>query len=314
MKDFWTKMTRRRAIKVGAGIGAGLAFGKLPALGRTVAELISKPIPSSGEIIPVVGIGTAGNFNLRSVDPDWAVRKEVLTQLPELGGRLIDTAPSYGRGVAEPVIGQLVSEIGNREKLFLATKVRKESTEEGIREMEQSFVNLQTDVIDLMQIHNLMNWRGILPYVREWKAAGRFRYVGMTTSSDRQHEAFGDMMAEVDLDFVQVNYSLASRAVEDRILPLAADRGMAVLVNLPYGRGRLFEAVGDRALPDWAIELGCESWGQVFLKYIVSHPAITCAIPGTYKMAYLTDNLGAATGEMPDAAMRKRMEDFYDSL
>ncbi len=314
MKDFWTKMTRREAIKISAGIGAGLAFGKLPALGKSTAELISKPIPSTGEMIPVVGIGTARNFNLSSSDPERAVRKEVISQIPELGGKLIDTAPSYGRGVAEPLIGELMSEVENRDKLFLATKVRKETTEDGIREMERSFVNLKTDVIDLMQVHNLMNWQSILPVMKEWKAAGRFRYVGMTTSSNRQHEAFEEMMEEVDLDFIQVNYSLRDRAAADRLLPLAADRGMAVLVNLPYGRGRLFDAVGDRPLPDWAKEIDCESWGQVFLKYVVSHPAVTCAIPGTYKMAYLTDNFAAATGAMPDTAMRQRMEKFFDTL
>lgn len=311
-------MTRREALKVGAVAGAGLAFGRVPAFAGTadltIADLISKPIPSSGELIPVIGIGTARYFDAQVTDEDMIVRREVIEQLTRLGGALIDTAAAYGRGVSESLVGDLVSEVGNRDKLFLATKVGKTNVEEGIAEMEASFRKLKTDVIDLMQVHNLLGTKEMLPVMREWRAEGRFRYIGVTTSRDRQYTDFVAMMEEEELDFIQVDYSLANRTAAERILPLAADRGMAVLVNLPYGRGRLFQAVGDRPLPEWVSEFGAETWGQFFLKYIVSHPAVTCAIPGTYKMEYLEDNLAAARGELPEASLRKRMENFYDSL
>lgn len=313
MKDLQPGMTRRDAIKVGAVASAGLAFGQIPAFAHA-AELISKPIPSSGEMIPVVGIGTARYFDARVTDEEMLVRREVIEQLPKLGGMLIDTAAGYGRGVAESMLGDLVTDLGNRDQLFLATKVRKSSAEEGILEMEASFRKLKIDVIDLMQVHNLVGINEMLPIMREWKTDGRFRYIGASTSSDRQYPDFIAMMEAEDLDFIQVDYSLANRSAAERILPLAADRGMAILVNLPYGRGRLFRAVGDRPLPEWASEFGAKTWGQFFLKYIVSHPAVTCAIPGTYKMAYLEDNLGAATGELPVASLRMRMEEFYDAL
>ncbi len=306
-------MTRREALKVGATAGAGLAFGRVPAFANT-PDLISKPIPSTGEMIPVVGIGTARYFDAQVSDEEMIVRREVIEQLPKLGGMLIDTAAGYGRGVAESLVGDLVADVGNRNQLFLATKVRKSSVDEGIQEMEASFRKLKTNIIDLMQVHNLVGVTEMLSIMREWKAEGRFRYIGVTTSSDRQYTDFIAMMKREELDFIQVDYSLANRTAAERILPLAADRGMAVLVNLPYGRGRLFRAVGDRPLPEWASQFGAKTWGQFFLKYIVSHPAVTCAIPGTYKMTYLEDNLGAATGELPVAGLRKRMEEYYDAL
>jgi aryl-alcohol dehydrogenase-like predicted oxidoreductase len=324
MKGEDNKITRRKALKLGAGLGIGMAVGpyrSLAAAGEsasvgtsriTTQKLRTRPIPSTGEEIPVVGIGTARRYNVGTGAEERDPLRNVLRALPQIGGRLVDTAPSYG--TAEIVVGDLVDEIGNRKDLFLATKVRARSVEAGIAQMEQSFTRLKTKVIDLMEVHNLAGWQEMLPVIREWKAGGRFRYVGATTSSPRQYDDFIAMMRKEDLDFIQVNYSLASRTSAETILPLAADRGMAVLVNLPYGRGRLFQAVGERPLPDWATEIGCRSWGQVFLKYIVSHPAVTCAIPGTAKMKYLTDNLGAATGQLPDAGLRKRMEAFYDAL
>jgi|TARA_B100000315_G_scaffold89674_1_gene82453 aryl-alcohol dehydrogenase-like predicted oxidoreductase len=318
------RITRRKALKLGAGLGMGVALGPYRALaaagepvsvgasGATTPKLITRPIPSSGEEIPVVGIGTARRYNVGTSAEERDPLRNVLRSLPQMGGRLVDTAPSYG--TAETVVGDLVDEIGNREDLFLATKVRARSVQAGVAQMEQSFSRLKTEVIDLMEVHNLAGWQEMLPVIRDWKAAGRIRYVGATTSSSRQYDDFIAMMRKVDLDFIQVNYSLASRTSAETILPLAADRGMAVLVNLPYGRGRLFQTVGETSLPDWATEIGCASWGQVFLKYIVSHPAVTCAIPGTAKMKYLVDNLGAATGPLPDAGLRKRMEAFYDAL
>jgi len=311
------KISRRQAIKIGAGLGLGIALPPSQIFGSSgsspsLTKLITRAIPSTGEKIPVVGIGTARRYDVGTSAEERGPLRDVLRAFPELGGRLVDTAPSYGN--AESVVGDLVAEIGNRDDLFLATKVRARSKDEGVAQIEESFVRLKTDIIDLLEVHNLVGWQEMLPVIRELKQEGRVRYVGASTSSTRQYEDFIAMMRQEDLDFIQVNYSLASRTAAETVLPLAADRGMAVLVNLPYGRGRLFEAVGERELPGWATEIGCESWGQVFLKYIVSHSAVTCAIPGTAKMKYLSDNLGAATGQLPDANTRTRMESFYDAL
>jgi aryl-alcohol dehydrogenase-like predicted oxidoreductase len=304
-------------LKLSAGASAAAALGlrldgsPRRAIART-SDLRTRPIPSSGEQIPVVGIGTARRYDVESTREALQPLGDVLATFSEMGGRVVDTAPSYGR--AETVVGELVNEIGNRDDLFLATKVRTEGREEGIQQMETSLRRFHTDRIDLMQVHNLVDVDTQLATLREWKEAGRIRYLGVTTSFDRQYEAFEAVMREHDLDFIQVNYSLGDRAAGERILPLAADRGMAVLINLPYGRGRLFQKAGDRPLPDWAAEFDCESWGQFFLKFILGHPAVTCAIPGTAKLTYLVDNLGAAKGRLPNAELRQRMIDFYDGL
>ena len=310
-------LSRREMLKAAAGVGALAALG-LPsrralglALPRT-SELLMRPIPSSGEKIPAIGIGTARRYDVEGSSEEMAVLKEVLAAFAVMGGQVVDTAPSYGR--AEIVVGELVNAIGNRDDLFLATKVRAEGREAGIEQMEESFRRLHTDRIDLMQVHNLADVETQLATLREWKAAGRIRYLGITTSFDRQYEDFERVMREQEMDFIQVNYSLGDRGAGERILPLAADRGMAVLVNLPYARGRLFQKVGDRPLPEWAAEFDCESWGQFFLKFVLSEPAVTCAIPGTAKMTYLEDNLGAARGRLPDPELRQRMIALYDSL
>ncbi len=310
-------LSRREMLKATAGIGALAALG-LPSsrgLGLAVprtSELLMRPIPSSGEKIPAIGIGTARRYDVEGSPEEMAVLEEVLAAFAVMGGQVVDTAPSYGR--AEIVVGELVKAIGNRDDLVLATKVRAEGREAGIEQMEESFRRLHTDQIDLMQVHNLVDVETQLATLRELKAAGRIRYLGITTSFDRQYEDFERVMREQEMDFIQVNYSLGDRGAGERILPLAADRGMAVLINLPYGRGRLFRTVGDRPLPEWAAEFDCESWGQFFLKFVLSEPAVTCAIPGTAKMTYLEDNLGAARGRLPDPELRGRMIAFYDSL
>jgi aryl-alcohol dehydrogenase-like predicted oxidoreductase len=310
------KISRRDMLKLSAGAGAALALGRRPSLASPVLDrfgrnsLIERPIPSSGEPLPIVGIGTARRFSPQTPE-ERAVLKQVLGQLSELGGKLVDTAPSYGE--AETTVGDLVAEVGNRDRLFLATKVRKEGQIEGAAEIEASFRKLRTHVIDLIQVHNLVDLKTQLATLRDLKDEGRIRYVGMTTSSYRQFEAFEAAMKEEALDFVQLNYSLVQRRAEERLLALAADRGMAVLVNLPYARGRTFETVGERPLPEWATEFA-DSWGQFFLKFVVSHPAVTVAIPGTAKMDYLIDNLGAARGPLPDETTRQRMAAFFESL
>jgi aryl-alcohol dehydrogenase-like predicted oxidoreductase len=272
-----------------------------------------RAIPSSGERIPAVGMGTR-QFSDPAADLIPTLR-ETIRLFAEMGGKLVDTAPTYGR--AEVVFGDIVEQLGVRNQLFLATKVSlrgENQREAGIRQIEQSFARLHTDVIDLNQVHNLRDIDIQLPILREMKQEGRVRYVGMTTSSVRQYDDFARYMENEVLDFVQLDYSLGQRRAEERLLPLALDRGMGVLVNLPFGRGRLFRRVGDRPLPEWAAEIDCTSWAQVFLKFIISHPAVTCPIPGTDKPEYVIDNLNAAKGRLPDAALRKRMVEYYDAL
>lgn len=301
--------SRRELLK--AGICAGAATFLHPTL--TVADsLVRRKIPSTGENLPVIGIGTARRYEAVTTETERAPLREVLRQFSEMGGRVIDTAPSYG--TAEMVVGDLVAELNIRESLFIATKVGVRGGDAGIEQLEQSFKRLRTSTIDLVAVHNLQDTQTQLRTVRQWKQAGRIRYVGITTSFERQHPEFEQAMRDEALDFIQVDYALDNRKAGQRILPLAADRGIGVMVNLPFGRGRLFAAVQGKSLPPWAGEFDCSSWAQFFLKYIVSHPAVTCALPGTAKVDYLVDNLGAARGRLPDAAMRRRMEDFIDGL
>jgi aryl-alcohol dehydrogenase-like predicted oxidoreductase len=274
--------------------------------------LIQRKIPSSGESLPIVGIGTARRYESAPTEAEQAPLREVFRRFQELGGKVVDTAPSYGN--AEAVVGGLVSDLKIRDSLFIATKVRKRGRDAGIKQLEASFQKLRMSKIDLIAVHNLTDTQTQLATLREWKQAGRIRYVGITTSRDRQYSEFERTMRAEALDFVQVDYALDNRGAAERILPLAADRGMAVMINLPFGRGRLFKAVQGKNLPPWAGEFDCKSWAQFFLKYIVSHPAVTCAIPGMAKVKYVPDNLGAARGRLPNAAMRKKMENFIDAL
>ncbi|HEX7128239.1 MAG TPA: aldo/keto reductase [Thermodesulfobacteriota bacterium] len=303
--------TRRDLVRAGAAIAASAL---LPPLRAAPAEpaLIERRIPSSGESLPVVGIGTARRYDVSATAEERAELTEVLRRFAASGGRLIDTAPSYGS--AESVVGDLVSALGLRERLFLATKVGATGREAGIAQLETSMRRLRTTTLDLVAVHNLQDTATQLATLREWKQRGRIRYVGITTSFDRQYAEFERTMRAETLDMVQVDYALDNRGAGERILPLAADRGMGVMVNLPFGRGRLFRAVEGKALPEWAREFDCESWAQFFLKYVIAHPAVTCVIPGTARVRYLADNLGAARGRLPTAAMRRRMEQFIDGL
>jgi aryl-alcohol dehydrogenase-like predicted oxidoreductase len=291
-------------------MGASLSLPSGSVLAQEGA-VIHRKIPSSGESVPVVGIGTSRRYQ-GTTEAERAQLKEVLRRFKELGGKVIDTAPAYGN--AETVVGDLVADLGIRDSLFIATKVGAQGREAGIEQMEQSLKRLRTRKIDLIAVHNLWDTQTQLRTLREWKQAGRIRYVGITTSSDRQYQEFEQTMKTEALDFIQVDYAIDNRNAEQRILPLAADRGMAVMINLPFGRGRLFGAVQGQKLPPWASDFDCASWAHFFLKYIVSHPAVTCAIPGTAKVEYVIDNLGAARGRLPDPAMRRRMERFIDQL
>jgi aryl-alcohol dehydrogenase-like predicted oxidoreductase len=317
MSDHPKHPTRREVMRLGVAAAAGLALARLP-LARAAApsklELITKPIPSSGERLPVVGLGT-NRYGVTEAD-ELAARREVLRRLPELGGTVIDTAPAYGR--SEEVIGQLLAEIGNRDKVWIATKVTApdDDAERGRKMLDESFRRLRTDKVELMQVHSLTGAKVMLPILFEQKQAGRFRYVGVTTSRDEQYDALLEIMRREKLDFVQVDYSIGNRSAAEKVLPLARDRGIAVLVNLPFGGARrnVLATMGERKLPPWAAEVGATSFAQLFLKYAVSHPAVTVAIPGTTKASHLEDNLGAARGRLPDAALRKRIEKYFDAL
>ena len=304
-------MNRRDAVKAGLALGAA-AFAPCRALFAQQEMLIQRKIPSSGEGLPVIGIGTARRYDVGPDDPARTELREVIHRFAGAGGRVIDTAPSYGE--AESVVGDLVAALGLRKSLFLATKVGAREKEEGLRQIEESFRNLRAQQIDCIAVHNLMNTAEHLAILRDLKRAGRIRYLGISTSFDRQYAEFEGVLRKEQLDLIQVDYALDNRDAADRIIPLAADRGVGVMINLPFGRGRLFRAVQNRQLPEWAAEFDCRSWAQFFLKYIVSHPAVTCAIPGTAQTKYVPDNLGAARGRLPDARMRKRMEEFIGKV
>lgn len=306
--------TRRDTLRMTLGIGAAAAmqpYGLFAA--SESADLLTKPIPSSGERLPVIGIGTARRYDVAASESDLAPLREVVRHFSRVGGKLIDTAPSYGN--AESVVGDLVAQVGNRSQLFLATKVGRGSqgVQAGREELEQSLKRLKVDKVDLMQVHNLAGVNEMLPVVREWKEAGKTRYIGVTTSSKNQYSELERVLRTQRLDFLEVDYAIDNRDVEQTILPLAQERGVAVLAALPFGRGRVFEALGKQPIPKWAQELEIRSWAQFALKYIVSHPAVTVAIPGTAKMQYLTDNLGAARGPMPDVKTRRRMAELVDA-
>jgi aryl-alcohol dehydrogenase-like predicted oxidoreductase len=319
-------LTRREAIQLGArvgvslGVGASLGVSLAPhsALAQHVVDgltrdawqggpLILRTIPSSGERIPAVGLGTARSYDV-TTDAEKAPLFDVIRRLPELGGKLIDTAPAYGQ--AESVVGELVAKARNRDALFLATKVSVRGTNpgEGVAQMGESFRKLQTDHVDLMQVWNLGGTETLLPVLREMKASKKIRYIGVTTSSERQYGALEALMRKETLDFIQLDYTVDNRVAAERILPLAQDKGIGVLVNLPFGRGRVFQNVLGKPIPDWAAEFGATSWAQVFLKYIVSNPAVTCVIPGTATMAFLQDNQAAGHGALPNEAQRKKIE------
>jgi aryl-alcohol dehydrogenase-like predicted oxidoreductase len=292
-----------------AAVAAGAAA---PVAQAQPAPLLRKPIPSSGEMIPIIGLGSARRYEEASGEAALAPLRDTFRRFHQLGGTVIDTAPSYGN--AEALMGGLIGDLGIRRDLFLCTKVGVNTPEEGRAQIAQSFQKLRTDRIDLIAVHNLRDIANQLAYLRELKQAGRIRYVGATTSFDRQYEAFEAMMRRETLDSIQIDYALDNRNAAERIIPLAKERGMAVFINLPFGRGSVFRATQGKALPDWAAEIDVTTWAQFMLKYLVSHDAVTCAVPGMAQARYVDDNLNAARGRMPDAAMRRRMEQFIDGL
>jgi aryl-alcohol dehydrogenase-like predicted oxidoreductase len=264
---------------------------------------IVRAIPASKETLPVIGLGTWQTFDVGGSAREPL--RQVLRRFVELGGRTVDSSPMYGR--AESVVGDLAAELGVRDKLFVATKVWTSGRDTGIAQMEESLRRLRTPRLDLMQVHNLVDWRTHLKTLAEWKRAGRVRYVGVTHYTAGAYGELEQAMKTEPLDFVQLNYSLVEREADRRLLPLAADRGLAVLVNRPFAEGALFRRVRGQTLPPWADEIGCRSWAQLFLKWIVAHPAVTCVIPATSRPEHLEDNMQAGAGPLPDAALRGRI-------
>ena len=304
-------ISRRKFNQAAVAAGASLALGRQAALAADIS-LIRSAIPSTGQRIPIVGMGT----NRYGVGADKDLRAPLsaaLRTFSEMGGAVIDTAPGYGS--SETVLGELMHELGIRDDLFLATKVDVEGSDACAERMQASFDRLQVTTVDLMQVHNLTGWRDALPVAKEWKQDGRILTIGITTSRERQYELMETVMQQFSLDFIQVNYSLANqRTSADRLIPLAAEKGIAVIVNRPFGGGRAFRKLANASIPEWATEIGAFSWAQFLLKYVLSHPSVTCAIPGMTKQHHVVDNLAAATGDMPSARQRREMETFFDNL
>ncbi|PYJ35116.1 MAG: aldo/keto reductase [Verrucomicrobia bacterium] len=305
-------MTRREAARLIGASAAGLA---LPISARAVSEsptMLARTIPSSGEKLPVIGLGTWQTFDVDLTTDNRRQLEEALSLFVKLSGRVIDSSPMYGR--AEDVIGELTAALGIRDRLFLATKVWTHGKENGIKSMERSMALLRTKRIDLMQVHNLVDVQTHLATLREWKQQGRIRYLGITHHEAGAFAGVEKIMRSEKLDFLQINYSLMEREAEQRILPLAQERGVAVIVNRPFGAGDLFGKVRSKPLPDWATEFDCQSWAQFFLKWIVGHPAVTCAIPATDKPDHIEDNMQGGVGRLPDENIRRRMVEFVSSL
>lgn len=278
-----------------------------------MAELIvRKPIPRTGEALPVIGLGTWQTFDVGAGKTSREPLKEVLREFAKAGGSVIDSSPMYGS--SETVAGDIIQELGLHKQLFLATKVWTSGREAGVRQMEESFRRLRVQRMDLMQVHNLLDYRTHLETLRRWKEQGKVRYIGVTHYTASAYDQLARVLESEELDFIQLNYSLGEREAEKRLLPLAAERKLAVLVNRPFAEGRLFRRVSGKSLPPWSGEVGCASWAQFFLKFIISHPAVTCAIPATSKVAHLADNMRAGLAPMPDTRMRERMAAHFSSL
>ena len=304
------RLARRRALALLAGTGAAITMK--PTMAQPAAILTTHPIPASGERLPVVGLGTWQTFDVGADAQARAPLGEVLSILAAAGGKVIDSSPMYGS--SEAVAGDLVAELGLRGRLFLATKVWTSGRAEGIAQMEQSFRRLRVKQLDLMQIHNLVDVVTHTRTLEDWKRAGRVRYVGITHYTSSAYGEVERALKAGNYDFLQINYSLDEPEAAERLLPLAEEKKVAVLVNRPFGQGSMFRRTRGRPLPEWTRDLGIGSWAQYFLKWIVGHPAVTCAIPGTAKPEHMRDNLGAALGPLPDAAMRQRMARHFASL
>lgn len=267
--------------------------------------MLKRPIPSTGELLPVIGLGTWQTFDVGASARERAPLRAVLAELVALGGTLVDSSPMYGR--AEEVVGDLTASLGLREKLFVATKVWTSGREAGIAEMNASMRKMRADPVDLMQVHNLVDVEAQLRTLAAWKADGRVRYVGITHYTASAHEQVARILERVPLDFVQINYSVAEPDAAKRVLPVARERGVATIINRPFASGGLVKRLAKRPLPEWAAEIDCSSWTELLLKWILAHPAVTCVIPATSDVEHLRSNMRAGEGAMPDDAMRRRI-------
>ena len=304
------QLSRRKFMQALALIAS--AAGGLPLAAFSSVPMLKKKIPSSGEKIPVIGMGSSRTFDVSDNQQARVNLTKVLQTFFDLGGTVIDTSPMYGS--SEQVLGDLLVNVKNKQSLFMATKVWTQGREEGIAQMQQSMALLRRPVIDLIQIHNLLDWKVHWKTLKEWKQQGKVRYIGITTHRGYDHDQLAYVMENYPIDFIQFSYSIANRKAEQRILPLAAERGIATMINRPFQRGDLFRSVKGKELPAWAAEFDCNSWGQFFLKFVVSHPAVTCTIPATSKVHHMRDNMGAGLGRMPNPQQRQKMFDYFESL
>lgn len=274
--------------------------------------ILTRPIPATGEQLPIVGIGTWQTFDVGNNVEKRAQLKEVLATFKKLGGTVIDSSPMYG--TSEKVVGDLAASLGIQESLFMATKVWTNGKSAGIQQMQSSMQKMQSNTMDLMQVHNLVDFKTHLETLINWKAEGKVRYIGITHYTDSRHDEMADLIEKYPLDFIQINYSIQSRNAEKRLFPTAINNKVAVLVNRPYEGGQLFRAVKNTPLPTWAEGYDIHSWGQYFLKFILSHPAVTCVIPGTSKLKHLNDNMKAGIGHLPDKKEREKLFNFLQNL
>ena len=302
-------INRRTTLKLCAALLASPSL--LHARDAVLPNLIRKAIPSSGELLPVIGMGTSQTFDVAKDEKVIEQLSEVLAAFFSGGGTVIDSSPMYGQ--AEARVGDVLRQLSPRPEVFAATKVWTESREAGIKQMEESAKLMDVSPLDLIAVHNLRDWKQHLSTLKEWKEQGKVRYIGITTSHGRYHHELLKIMHREPLDFVQFTYNIADREAEKELLPLARDRGIATMINRPFQRAELFSATKGRKLPAIAAEIGCESWGQFFLKFVVSHPAVTCVIPATSKPHHMVDNMGANVGVLPDQKQREDMLRAYNS-
>jgi aryl-alcohol dehydrogenase-like predicted oxidoreductase len=300
-------ISRRQLLRLGIAASVVLRGGvAMP------AAMIQRRIPRTGEPLPVVGLGTWQTFDVGAAPSARAPLQKVLLEFAARGGTVIDSSPMYGR--SEAVVGDLTAELKLQDRFFLATKVWTQGRDAGIRQMEQSLQRLRAARIDLMQVHNLVDWRTHLATLKQWREQGKVRYLGVTHYTASAHDELARVLEQENLDFVQVNYSLAEREAERKLLPLAVDKRTAVLINRPFAEGALFGRVRGKPLPPWATDIGCASWGQFFLKFIIGHPAVSCVIPATSQVTHLVDNVQAGVGLVPDEATRRRMARYFAEL
>jgi diketogulonate reductase-like aldo/keto reductase len=305
------RIDRRTAVKLAVS-AAAVAIAPPGMTAASTRAMAGRKVPGSGEEIPVIGMGSSDTFDVGSAAAERAPLGEVLRGLVEGGGSVVDTSPMYGR--AETVLGDLIHELGLRPRLWLATKVWTRGRDAGREQIEQSFARLRTRQLELLQVHNLLDWREHLPTIRAMQENGRVRYAGITHYRADMHGELERVLAAERFDWLQVNYSLAEPEAGERLLPFCAERGIAVMVNRPFADGAMFARVKGTALPPWAAEIGCSSWAQFFLRWIVAHPAVTCVIPATARPQHVADNVGAGREPLPDAAQRQRMTEVWRSV